>query len=374
MICAESHVNLKLKGTHFWFELYRDMPKVVVLGGSFAGLTAAHSILKDCPDVHVTLVNPRDEFYFCIAGPRIFANPKFFKQKQYLLPLNGAFDKYGSKFEFVQDLAKSIDVSNNTVLLSNTKSLSFDYLVIATGTRTNYAPLKPLENTVETIKALQDEIARATSIVVGGGGPLGIELAGEIATYYPEKKIVLVSASSRLLDMLKPSSGATAKKNLTNLMVDVIEGTKVVGYEEGRALLDSGKTIDADLYIPSTGVKPNNEAIPQSLLSSKGFVKVNEYMRAAPRIYAAGDITDLSQKVSFRATEQAAVVASNIKSEISGVSPSKKFKEGGVMMLVPTGPSTGTGQMFGWVPWGFMVRMFKGKDFFIGNARTTVYQ
>lgn len=375
------------------------MYKVLVLGGSFAGVCISHALLKQNSDVHVTLVNPHDDFYFCLAGPRIFADPSFFKPEQYLHSIKEAFKKYGRRFEFVKGLAEDIDLNDKTVLLSSSQRLSYDYLVIATGSKTTFDAFKPSGDLKESIKNLQDQIAKSKSIAIGGGGPLGIEIAGEIANSYPSKSLVLICATDRLLDTLKPSAGTKARNLLAKQNVKVIEGTKVKEYVDGKVYLtsnpmskvvkkskvtgyvskeatfdNSGEPLDADLYIPATGVTPNNSAIPKSLLTSSGYVKVNKNMKVADYVYAAGDVTNISDKLASRAMDEAKVVASNISSEVRGTRPSKKFKEGPLMMLVPIGPSTGTGQISNIIISGFLIKYIKAKDFLISFGKSIAYQ
>lgn len=351
-----------------------SVKNVVVLGGSFAGVNIAHSLLNKGQNIKVTMVNPRDEFYFCITGPRIVAEPNAFKQEKYLFPLKKAFEKYGSNFEFVESASKYIDPTKMTVSLASGQDIPFDYLVIATGSTTSCPTFKPSEDTAGSIHNLQEKIAAANRILIGGGGPLGVEIAGEIAYAYPKKKVMLASHGPRLLDQLKQKASDIAKNDLEKLNVDVITGVKVTGCKDGVGYLDSGKTIDTDLYIPSIGVKANSDFVPKSYLDEDGFVKVDKHMKVADRIYAAGDVAQHKQKLFIRAVQQASVVSSNVMSELSGKSPSKTYSEGGWITLVPIGPETGTGQMSCLTPFGFMVRKIKGGDYFMKWARFVVYQ
>ncbi|KAJ9482785.1 hypothetical protein VN97_g10633 [Penicillium thymicola] len=90
-------------------------------------------------------------------------------------------------------------------------------------------------------------------------------------------------------------------------------------------------------------------------------------------IFAAGDITNNSMRLSFKAQEQAAVVAANLKAEIVGQGKSKVYSQGDkIMMVVPVGSTGGTGLIMGWTPWSAMVKMVKGKDFLISKANSTI--
>lgn len=371
---------------------------VVIVGASIAGLKIAHSLLE-VPDVKVVLINPATRYYWNIAAPRIVAKPDAFKTEQYLLPIEDALNKYPKEsFEFIVGTATSIDVSSKTVSVTPTDdsaeatSVSYDYLVLASGSTTpsttgeingTSIPFKQSnrDDMEQLIAAAQQKIGGAMEIVIGGAGPIGVELAGELAEAAEETgnnvSITLVSATDRVLPMLKPSGSSAAEKQLKHKKVKVLTSTRVTGAEASgdkwAVSLDNGEKLTADLYIPTTGVVPNNSFIPAQFLDKDGWVKVNEEMRVSESIYAAGDITNNSMRLSFKAAEQAGVAANNLKVDILGQGERKTFHQGeSIMMVVPVGGSGGTGQIFGMIPFSFMVKMIKGRDYFISKAVAAV--
>ncbi|KAJ5592307.1 hypothetical protein N7537_009211 [Penicillium hordei] len=374
---------------------------VVIVGASFAGIPIAHSLLKDIPTVKVTLINPSPTFYFAIAAPRILAKRDAFKSEQYLIPIEKEFSRYPTKsFEFIQGRASAIDVSTKTVSLDDTRNIHFDYLVIASGSTTastsqkNAIPIPFKQSNSDDMKTLihnaQDTISIAESIVIAGAGPIGVELAGEIAESARQSgrrvSITLVSASNRILPMLKPAGSATAEKLLNGLGVKIVKNQKVAAAVQNKeslwtVTLSEGQKLDVDLYIPTTGVLPNNDFIPENLLDENGWVIVDKELRVKSRrgsaarlpIFAAGDITNNSMRLSFKAQEQAAVVAANLKADIVRQGKVKSYDQGDkVMMLVPVGSMGGTGLIMGWTPWNAMVKKVKGKDFLISRAHSAV--
>ncbi|KAJ6070547.1 Apoptosis-inducing factor [Penicillium canescens] len=381
---------------------------VVIVGASFAGLAIAHSVLQDVPNAKVVLVNPSTSFYWNIAAPRILAKAKAFRPEQYLLPIKDAFTKYPSNsFEFLAGNATAIDVTTKTVSVTpngsnDTKSVSYDYLVIASGSTTSSTtgsitgasiPMKQFgsDDMKQLIEAAQQQIAGAKEIVIGGAGPIGVELAGELADAAAqigkEVSITLVSAAYRVLPMLKSSGSSAAKKLLEQKKIKIINSTRVVGVEfptddapnSCTVSLDNGDKLSANLYIPTTGSIPNNSFIPTQFLDKDGWVKVDSLMRVKSEggsplpIYAAGDITNNSMRLSFKALEQASVTAANLKADILGNGSKKTYHQGeSIMMMVPVGESGGTGQLFGMTPFSFMVKMVKGRDYFISKAAGAV--
>ncbi|OJJ03435.1 hypothetical protein ASPVEDRAFT_42906 [Aspergillus versicolor CBS 583.65] len=373
---------------------------VVIIGASFAGIPVAHSLLKQVPSVKVILINPSSTFYYVIAAPRILAKPKAFRSDQYLLPIEREFVQYKrDAFEFILGAVTSIDTPARTVTVDGEKTVPFDYLVIASGSTarsmTNETgtliPFKPpkSDHVQLLIEEAQRKISQATKIVIAGAGPIGVETAGEIAQAAQDRgadvHITLVSAKERVLPELKPRAGETAEQQLKQLKVEVVKSRKVTGATQAAegstwtVSLDNAQTLTADVYIPTVGVVPNNSFIPQEFLDSAGWVTVDKELRVQGKshsklpIFAAGDITNNSMRLSFKAAEQAAVVAANLKAEITEKGKQRTYDQGSsLMMVVPVGSSGGTGQLFGWVPWGLLVRMIKGKDFLISRAQSMI--
>lgn len=373
---------------------------VVIVGAGIAGLVIAHSLLQGVPDAKIVLVNPSQTFYWNIASPRILAKPKAFKPEQYLLPIKDAFAQYSAKsFEFVAGTATAINVAAKTVAVTlngsgDSKDLSYDHLVIASGSTNPSAtgavtgtsiPFKPSnrDDIKQIVEAAQQRIANAKEIVIGGAGPVGVELAGELAESLGSKATVtLISSANRVLPMIKPSASAVGAKKLQDKNVKIITSAKVTGAEASTdgtkswtVTLDNGKKLSADVYIPTTGAIPNSSFVPAEFLDSNGWVKVDNDLRvqssggSALPIYAVGDINTNNMRLSFKATEQARVAVANIKADILGKGERKSFNQGdSVMMLVPVGEAGGTGQLFGMTPFSFMVKMVKGKDYFVSKA------
>lgn len=368
--------------------------KIVIIGGSYTGIGLGKALLKSIPNIKIVIINPSDKFFFNIASPRILAKPKAFQTDQYLIPIADAFaDSPSGNFEFIQGRAIDIDPTSKTVTVSNRGDISFDYLVIASGSSTpssignasTLAPFKPTgDNNLEaSIKAAQHELSIAKTVVIGGAGAVGVEFAGELAEALKGKnaRITLVSATWHVLPNLKKAASKKAEMILAGKGVTLRRSCKVVKAvrddtsKKWTVTLDDGKTMETDAYVSTTGVIPNNQFIPAQFLDNKGWVDVDGEMRVkgSSSIYAIGDITRHSARLLLKAQEQIPVVSSNLKNDILGQSKRKKYgPDDKLMMIVPVGSTSGTGQMFGMVPWGKMVAMVKGKDFFVSKARDMI--
>jgi NADH dehydrogenase FAD-containing subunit len=198
------------------------MKKIIILGGSYAGVSTAHRILKQAAKsansiipFKIILVSPNTDLYWNMASPRAIL-PGQLTDDQLFQPIAAGFTKYSpDQFEFILGYATRIDVDKQTVTISATGGLSdgdgdgdalksvvldYNHLILATGSRTrNGTPLKGLGSTDKTKAALhhfQGQIDEAKVIVVAGGGVTGIEVAGELGFQYGRtKEIILVSAT-----------------------------------------------------------------------------------------------------------------------------------------------------------------------------------
>jgi apoptosis-inducing factor 2 len=176
---------------------------VLILGASYAGLTIAHKLLKhtkrDERDLEIVLVNPSTHFYWNLASIRAII-PGVLEDQAIFQDIAGNFDYATEGFEFVLGYADGVDVDKRTVSIAATSGQriqKYDILVLATGSRAiGKVPWKAAGSYEATRNALhetRDKVAVAKSIIIGGGGATGVELAGELGYEYGgKKKITLV--------------------------------------------------------------------------------------------------------------------------------------------------------------------------------------
>jgi NADH dehydrogenase FAD-containing subunit len=182
------------------------MNNVIILGGSYSGISTAHRILKHTAKAgpfKITLISPNTHFYWNMASARGII-PGEFSDEQLFRPIAPGFTQYPDpQFEFILASATRLDVEGKNVEISSSSGnrvLKYDFLILATGSRTKVeTPFKGLGSTETTKDALHDFQARvkmAKTIVVAGAGVTGVEIAGELAFEYgKQKKIILASLS-----------------------------------------------------------------------------------------------------------------------------------------------------------------------------------
>jgi NADH dehydrogenase FAD-containing subunit len=180
------------------------MKNIVILGGSFAGISTAHRLLKQSSRTvpfKVTLISPNTHFYWNLASP-LGLIPDEVDDEELFRPIVEGFSQYtNSQFEFIVGSAESVNIKGKKVGISTSTGpadLEYDFLILATGSRfTSQLPFKGLgstEATKEGLNSLRSQVKMSKTIVIAGAGVSGCEISGELAFQYgKEKDITLVS-------------------------------------------------------------------------------------------------------------------------------------------------------------------------------------
>ncbi|KAJ2721767.1 hypothetical protein GGI07_003760 [Coemansia sp. Benny D115] len=176
---------------------------VVIVGGSTAGLRAAKTIAslstQGYTNLSITIIDKNEYYFHAIGAPRSIVDAEF--GKKLFVPLKDIVDgmqasSSQSKHQFIHSTLTSIN-DNHTITLSNGQTLVYDYLVLATGAR-NRTPAHYDGTTVAEAQSnvikVYENIKKAHDILIIGGGAVGVEMAGEIAGAYPDKKITLINS------------------------------------------------------------------------------------------------------------------------------------------------------------------------------------
>lgn len=360
---------------------------IVILGGNYAGSGVAQRVLKAVPTAKVTIINATPYYYFNLASPRFLAKPAEVPLEKVLLSIADAFKQYpASRFAFVEGLVTSIDAATKTVHLKDAAApVSYDYLVIATGSTTpgtigeEAIPFKAPQSGdfKKIIEDAQQRIASAQSIIIGGAGPVGVETAAEIAQAYPKKKVTLISSHAQVLPILNAKAANSATNNLRKLGVEIKLSTMVSSatVQNGKwtVALQDGSKLETELYISAAGTIPNTSFLPAAYLDADKGVVVDDNLHVAAitdgSVFAVGDVTSFKFRYLLKALPQILVVVANLKVAISGKGKMLVHKEDtSIMTLVPTGNNSGTGMIAGFALPNFFVTFVKGKDFFIPKA------
>lgn len=304
-----------------------NRPRVVIIGGGFAGLHAAKA-LAHLP-VDVTVVDRRNHHLFqpllyqvalAVLSPADIAQP-----------IRSVL-RHQKNTEVLMDEVTSVDISSRKLALRSGASLSYDYLVIATGATHSYfghdaweplAPgLKSIEDALEIRRRvlLAYELAErqmeergwhpALDFVVIGGGPTGVELAGAIRDISQvlmqhdfrhidpgKSRVLLLDAGPRVLAAYPPDLSAKAEAELSKLGVEVHKNCDVTGVGPGWVEA-GGHRFDSAVTLWAAGVlaSPLGKMLGAPV-DKRGCVLVNDRLNppGLPEIFVLGDLAHFEQ-------------------------------------------------------------------------------
>ncbi|RMJ17322.1 hypothetical protein CDV36_003024 [Fusarium kuroshium] len=328
------------------------LKNVVVIGGSYVGLAAVKELATLLPITHrVLLVEPHSHFHHLFAFPRFAIVPNH--EHKAFIPYSGSFASLPNASQHAVVRAKVLELYKDHVVLDKpwqgSTELPFDYAVVATGTRlpapgTMQDDEKQLS--IDYFKVYQQRVKNANSIVIVGGGAVGVQMASDLKQVYPEKNVTLVHSRDRLMPLYHEKMDATIRARFEELGVNLVTGSRAVvpsgGFPtEGENLeveLKDGRKIPADLIIPATGQIPNNQFLKtlqpsadnEILNQANGFINIRPTLQFNDpnysNLYACGDIADTkAHKAARPGMAQARVVAENIAAMIQGKEPIEKI-------------------------------------------------
>ncbi|KAF9777462.1 hypothetical protein IL306_004431 [Fusarium sp. DS 682] len=365
-----------------------DVKTIVVLGAGPAALpvirqTMVNHVMKR-KDLKMVVVAPNTHFHWPIAMPRVVV-PGQFADDKVLIPFEPTFSTYPSdKFEWIQGKAVSLDPTSNVVSVEANNSaivreVHYHTLVIASGSRAKegmiWKDIGSTEATKAKLHEIQDQISKAKTIVISGGGMTGTETAGELGFEYSQhgtKEVIFIYSGD--LPLAPPASDAVRKqtlKELKKLKVNTMPKSTVISATpsgsntilEVRSADGTTKKITTQAYLPATGILPNTEFVPKTLLDSNGFVKQTTRLQVEGQknIFVIGDAGNLENSQLGLADAQAQHLMKALPIYIDGgevpeYSPNKK-----PMFAVTLGRSRATGQMGTWKMFSFVIWWVKGR-------------
>eukprot|EP00929_Paragymnodinium_shiwhaense_P068684 TRINITY_DN3458_c0_g1_i3.p2 TRINITY_DN3458_c0_g1~~TRINITY_DN3458_c0_g1_i3.p2 ORF type:complete len:322 (-),score=75.86 TRINITY_DN3458_c0_g1_i3:403-1368(-) len=192
------------------------------------------------------------------------------------------------------------------------------------------------------VEQVADAISRARAVVVAGGGPVGLEIVGNIRLAYPDKKITLLSRSAVGSFMAEPKR-LKVEAQLKKMNIDIVIGSDADApldcALEAGTLKIGNEELPYDVYLPVFSQGPNTQflASNEGMLDARSNIKVNEYLQstAAEDIFSIGVGDNKESFVGFAKLEaQWKTVTANIKAKLAG-KQMKAHKEGLPFMKGP---------------------------------------
>ncbi|MGH2646121.1 MAG: NAD(P)/FAD-dependent oxidoreductase [Ginsengibacter sp.] len=339
---------------------------VVVVGGGFAGINLIKRLAKD-DRFQITLVDVNNYHFF---PPLLYqVATAFIEPSNISYPFRRMFQKK-KNLRFHLGALTKINPGHNSIE-TTTGILTYDYLVLCVGTQSNYFGMDnvkqnslPMKNINDALnlrnhvlmsmeKAVRsteyDDKEKYLTIVIAGGGPTGVEIAGMLAEMgrniavkeYPEitdlqGHLHLVDASPALLGTMSKKAQKKATSVLSKLGVKIKTNVAVKDFSDGKVILANGETIATNTLIWTSGVTGSAlNGLPAEVMSRGNRVQVNENnkVNGTENIFAIGDIclqtTDKNYpnghpQVAQVAIQQGTLLASNLKKMVSS-KPMKPF-------------------------------------------------
>lgn len=306
-----------------------EQKRVVIVGAGFGGLVLARKLSQNS-DLQIVLIDKNNYHQF---------QPLFYQvamaglePSSIAFPLRKIFQsKKNVNIRVTQVLKINPDVN---VIETGLGAIEYDYLVLATGADTNFFGMKniienamPMKSVSEALairnrmlQNFEDALSAETleerlglmNIVIVGGGPTGVEIAGTLAEMkrhilpkdYPElnfdsMQIYLYESSSEVLEVMSDEASVKAKQYLTDLGVNLRLGVRIADFDGKYAFTNTGDRLRTNNLIWAAGVKANGlEGIPTTAYGRGGRVIVNRFnqVEGFKNVFALGDLALMTEE------------------------------------------------------------------------------
>jgi len=336
-----------------------SFPRVVIIGGGFAGLAVAKGLRKQ--DLQVVLIDKHNYHTFQPLLYQVATGG--LEPDSIAFPLRKTIKDLDNYFFRLTEVTNIIPEKNT--IETTIGNLEYDHLVIATGSKTNFFGNQNIEKYAMEMKSVPQSLnirsliienfeeALLTSdleerqvlmnFVIVGGGPTGVELAGALAEMkkgilpkdYPDldirqMQINLIQGSDRLLDAMSTKASQKSEDFLTKLGVNIWKNIYVKDYNGLNVITNSEKTFKASTVIWAAGVTGDTiQGLHQESVIQRGSrFKVNEFNKVEgyDNIYAIGDVAAMKSEkyehghpmMAQPAIQQGKLLAKNILAQLKG--------------------------------------------------------
>jgi NADH oxidase (H2O2-forming) len=331
---AGQHQELKMEETNF------SKKRVIIIGGGPAGTAAAFEIRKLDKEIKITIIEQSRYTAYSpcalpyVVGREIYAPEKIFVYRKEDYNDNGINLMNKVIAQKIDPKAKTISILEEDRIVE----LSYDYLIIATGSINNIPPIPGIENaryavlkTVDDARELMEDRGRKAIII--GAGITGVELAGVLSK---TKQVTLIDKSTILGAMLDKDMSERIKQSIEAMGIIVKEDTIIDKIEEEKIFIDN-EILRFDTLIITAGMNPNVELAMQAGIKTDKAIIVDEHMQTSELdVYACGGAAEsidgiYGKTINMResaAIAQAKVAAANIIAANSshGVEWKRKFE------------------------------------------------
>jgi NADH dehydrogenase len=335
-----------------------EKERVVIVGGGFAGLTLAQRLIRS--NYQVVLLDKNNFYQF---QPLLYqVAMSGLEPSSIVFPLRKAFQKNKNIYIRVTEV-QGVDTQKRQ-LQTPLGICNYDHLVLAIGADTNFFGNKKIEELSIPMKSVSEALylrnriladyEKALSIVdyearqglidivIVGGGPTGVEVAGALAEMkdfiipkdYPELNhreidIYLIQGGDRLLPGMSENASQKSYRFLEKMGVKIKLNTLVTDFDGEKVYMKDGTSIVTQKVIWAAGITGNKlDGLPTDSIASGNRLKVNRYneVEGLERVYAIGDIAYMKEgdydrghpQVAQVAMQQAKLLSKNLRRKSRG--------------------------------------------------------
>jgi NADH dehydrogenase FAD-containing subunit len=304
-----------------------NKPKVVIVGGGFAGLNAAQQLKSGQYDV--SLIDPSPHIEWLPNIHEIISGAK--KGDDLRLNRNILVRRLGHRFL----MNRAMEMTSSAVLLDNGMRVPFDVCIVATGSVNNTFGVEGADQfalpmkSVDQCQVIARKLHRAslshrtTRVTIVGGGIEGVEAFGEVMRAYrnrPQFEFNIVESSAHLLPKCPGHLDGKIRSHTDQFRVNYHLGHKVESVDHEGICLDGGGAIESDITIWSTGAAPNS-FLQRSYLTNSAdeWANVNRYFQSEARenVFIIGDAANPDgqalSKQAFHAIDMGKCAAQNVQ-------------------------------------------------------------
>lgn len=349
--------------------MVREKKRLVFVGGGHAHLYSLKHAHRFPPlGVETTLIAPSRHHYYSGMGPGMLSGT--YEPEQIRFDVKALIESGGG--DFVKGKVDSIDPEKRMLILESGERIDYDFVSFNVGSRVvlegisgakDFAfAVKPIENLENIRKAVLDTMRKgAPKICVIGGGPAGVELAGNIWRLVQENQgradIAVVNSGDRLLPAFHQRARRLARKSLTKRGIRILDNFRVQSIDRKAVVSRSDTRLDCDVAVLATGVVPPTIFARSGLRTSEdGALLVSAYLQSVeyPEIFGGGDCITVEghpfRRIGVYAVRQAPILFQNLLSYRTArpVKPFRSRRHYGLIMNMGDGRGIYAGKYLAW--------------------------
>jgi len=343
--------------------------KVIIVGAGHAHLTILKNLQEFKTAGHdVTVVSSSCLHYYSGMGPGMLSG--IYRPEEIRFNVKKMSEDRGAVF--IENKVVKIHPQKKEIDLQSGQTLPYDVMSVNTG---SFVPVdapdssddwvitvKPIENLLNARRKIIAALkTKELKITVVGGGPTGVEVAGNLDRLVRNEsgkcRITLV-AGTRLLRQLKAGVRNRVLNSLAGRKVQVIEDTRVSSIKDKSVALSDGRDVESDIVFVAVGVKPSPLFEKSGLtIGQDGGMLVNQYLQSVsyPEIFGGGDCISFEPqplaKVGVYAVRQNPILLNNLLCFLKGAALEQFLPQKAVLLAFNMGDGTAVVQWH-FLTWG----------------------